>query len=183
VKKGDDLLVIGCGPIGLFAIQIAKEWGAHPIYAADIDPKRLELAKMVGADVLIDTKSEDLKDRIMRETNHTGVGHLIEASGYPPVVDSCFFIARKGGNVCLVGIPKKPISIQGTGKDFVFRSITVRGIHGRKIWHTWKESEKLMLKINPEVMVTHKIPLTRYEEAFEALFSGQACKILLDPQN
>jgi len=56
--------------------------------------------------------------------------------------------------------------------------------HGRKIWHTWNESENLMAtKVDATAVVTHFLPMSRYEEAFDALISGKAVKVLIDPQN
>jgi len=183
VKPGDDLVVLGCGTIGLFAVQIAHAMGASKIIVSDVEDSKLELAKKMGATVLINPKNEDLKTRIFQETGNNGAGHLIEATGVPALVNSCPFFVRKGGNLCLVGIPKTPVQIDGSGKDFVFRSLTVRGIHGRKIWHTWTESENLMAtKLDAKLVVTHSYPMSQYEEAFDALISGRAVKVLIDPQ-
>ena len=52
-------------------------------------------------------------------------------------------LGRKGGCACLVGLPKQPLHVENVLQDFIFRSITVRTIHGRKIWHTWEQAEVL----------------------------------------
>eukprot|EP00755_Sulcionema_specki_P018539 Sspe_Gene.67133::Locus_39638_Transcript_1_1_Confidence_1.000_Length_1518::g.67133::m.67133 len=184
VTKGDDCLIIGCGAIGLLASQIAKAMGASCIIVADIDDGKLKLAKeKCGAHVTVNTRRESLKDVVMRVTEGNGVGHLVECSGVPAVVDSCFELVRKGGNVCLLGIPKARVHPTESGKDFVFRSRTVRGIHGRKIFHTWDECERLIAegKCRPEVVVTHDFPLRDYKEAFGVLLGGRGIKILMTP--
>jgi len=183
VAKGDDLVVIGCGTIGLFAVQIARAMGAGKIIAIDIDEAKLKLATDMGASVTINSRTEDVAARIKEETENNGTGHLIEATGVPTFVNNCPFFVRKGGCVCLVGIPKTPIQFEGKGKDIVFRSLTIRGIHGRKIWHTWEQSENLMNgQVDSTKVVTHTYPLGQYEEAFDALISGKAVKVLINPQ-
>jgi len=184
VKAGDDMVVLGCGTIGLFAVQVGYAMGASKIIAVDIDPVKLELAKKMGATVGINSKTEDVKARIFEETQGNGTGHLIEATGVSALVNGCPYFVRKGGHICLVGIPKTNVSFDGTGKDFLFRSLTVRTIHGRKLWHTWIESEKLMAtKVDSKLVVTHSYPLSQYEEAFDALISGKAVKVLINLNN
>lgn len=85
--------------------------------------------------------------------------------------------------MCLVGIPKHAIHIENYIQGFLFRSLTLRTIHGRKIWHTWEEAEKLIVekKLDLSPMITRTYPLAEFEAAFAELFTGNACKIMLDP--
>ena len=69
--------------------------GATNIIAADVNDSRLELAKKMGADVTINSKDKDLKEEIMKLTDGNGVPRLVEASGFAPVVNSCFSLLRK----------------------------------------------------------------------------------------
>ena len=66
----------------------------------------------------------------------------------------------------------------------VFKSLTIKTIHGRRIFHTWRETENLIAdgRIDVSLVVSHRFPLSEFEKAFEALFSGKACKIVMDPQ-
>jgi 2-desacetyl-2-hydroxyethyl bacteriochlorophyllide A dehydrogenase len=182
---GSDMLITGCGPIGLFAIPIAKQMGATRVIAVDVVDYRLQKAKDVGADVVINAKTkEELHDAIMKETNGVGVGRLIECSGAPMIVNNCFSLLRKGGRCVLVGLPKEPLHVDNVLAAFIFRSITVMTIHGRKMFSTWEQSEELLAKklVNIDPIVTHEFPMTKFEDAFSTLFSGNACKIVLDPQ-
>eukprot|EP01060_Flectonema_neradi_P009356 TRINITY_DN1666_c6_g1_i1.p1 TRINITY_DN1666_c6_g1~~TRINITY_DN1666_c6_g1_i1.p1 ORF type:complete len:394 (+),score=92.82 TRINITY_DN1666_c6_g1_i1:56-1183(+) len=183
VTKGDDVLIIGCGAIGLLAVQICKAMGASKIIAADIDPAKLEVARRCGADVVVNSKNESLKDAVMKHTENFGIGHLVECTGVPAIVDSSFELVRKGGNVCLLGIPKSNVKPRESGKDFVFRSRTIRGIHGRKIFHTWEQCEYLIAtgKVKPEIVVTHDYALSDYTKAFDTLLSAKGIKILMTP--
>lgn len=181
---GDTLLVIGCGPIGLLSIAVAKAVGASKIYATDIIPSKLELAKKMGADEVINSKDEDLLARIMQLTNQDGVGCLIEASGSPYMVNSSFTYLRKGGHILLVGLPKAPLHVENVLQNVIFKSLVLKTIHGRKIFHTWKESEKLISegKVDLSPIISHDLPMTKFEDAFSTLLKAEGCKILIDPQ-
>ena len=69
--------------------------GAKNIICADVNDARLDLAKKMGADVCINSKSKDLREEIMKLTDGNGVSRLVEASGFSPVVNSCFSLLRK----------------------------------------------------------------------------------------
>ena len=70
--KGNDVLVIGAGAIGLFATAIAKATGASKVLVADINDERLALAKKLGADMVINTRKTDLHEEVKRVTNGAG---------------------------------------------------------------------------------------------------------------
>jgi threonine 3-dehydrogenase len=91
---------------------------------------------------------------------------------------------RKGGACVLVGLPKAPLHVEEVLSEFIFRAITVKTIHGRKMFSTWEQSEQLLASgaVNIEPALTHEFPMTEFEKAFETLFSGMACKIEMDPQ-
>lgn len=65
----------------------------------------------------------------------------------------------------------------------VMKALTLKTVHGRLIFHTWEETEKLVAngKIDVKAVITHRYPMSQFEQAFQTLFSGQACKIVLDP--
>ena len=67
----------------------------------------------------------------------------------------------------------------------VFKALTMHTVHGRLIFHTWEEIERLVAEgqVDVKKVVSHRFPMSRFEDAFQALFSGQACKILLDPHH
>ena len=65
----------------------------------------------------------------------------------------------------------------------VFKALTLKTVHGRLIFHTWKETERLVAdkKIDAKAVITHRFPMSQFEKAFETLFSGKASKIVMDP--
>ena len=100
------VLVTGCGPIGLWAIGIAKAAGAKAVYATDINPLRLELAEKMGATIAINSSQEDPVEVIKRETGGIGVDVLCEMSGNWRAIKQGFEALRNGGRVSILGIPR-----------------------------------------------------------------------------
>lgn len=183
--SGEDVLVIGCGAVGLFAVACSKAMGASKVVATDIVDSRLHLARKMGADIVLNSKNiPDMKAKMMELTDGNGIDRICEASGSAFMLNSCFSYLRKGGKVTVIGLPKAPLHVENVLQDIVFKSLTLNTVHGRRIFHTWEECEKLVAekKVNPSLVISHDLPMTQYEEAFRALFSGEACKIVLDPQ-
>ncbi|ELU05464.1 hypothetical protein CAPTEDRAFT_157510 [Capitella teleta] len=181
--QGEDVLIIGCGPIGLLGCAVSKAMGARRVISADIDQSRLDLSKTMGSDLVVNTSREDLKEVIMRETQQNGIGRICEMSGAASMVNNMFSLLRKGGHVVMVGLPKTPLHVENPLPDIVFKSLTLKTVHGRRIFHTWLECERLIAekKIDVLPVISHQLSMTQWETAFEALFSGSACKIILNP--
>lgn len=106
VKKGDNVIVVGAGPIGLFAVIAAKLAGAR-VFAADIFDARLAMALTLGADGVINTKKEDLSARVLALTNGAGMDVCIEAAGQPETFLACIDAAAFSGTVILIGNGKR----------------------------------------------------------------------------
>ena len=183
--ENEDVIVIGCGPVGLFAVACAKALGAKHILAADILPGRLELAKTMGADIVINSidGSESVKKEVMKFTKGVGIGRICEASGAVSMLNGCFSYLRKGGRISILGLPKQPLHVENVLQDIVFKSLTITTVHGRRIFHTWKECEKLVAekKVNPSLLISHDLPMSQYIDAFDALLSGNSCKVVMNP--
>lgn len=176
-------MVIGCGPIGLLACNFAKLFGAKEVIAADILEDRLARAKEFGADHILNSGKEDFKTQLNKITDGNGIGVIVEASGVASILSEAFSLLRRGGKIVVIGLPKADIVIKDPVKNFIMKGLTVKSVYGRKIFHTWKESERAVAekKVKSELLITHKIPLTKYQEAYDLLCSGKAMKILIDP--
>jgi len=181
---GQDVLIIGAGPIGLLAAQCARALGATRVIITDINAGRLQLALKMGDFVTIDSSKDDLKAKIMELTDGNGVARLVEASGAPPMVNNCFSLLRKGAKLVLIGLPKSAIHVEEPLQNVIFKSLTLTTVHGRRIFHTWEECERLISegKVDPTLIVSHEFTMTNWQDAFDALMSGNACKIVVDVQ-
>jgi len=181
---GHQVLVIGAGPIGLLAAQCAAAAGSTRIILADMNAGRLQLAKDMKLScelVTLDTSKVNLLEEIMKLTDNCGVARLVEATGAPPVVNSCFKLLRKGARIVMIGLPKATVQIEDPLPNLIFKSVTLTTVHGRRIFHTWEQCEQLIQqgKIDPTVIVSHQFTLDKWQEAHDVLLSGQACKIVV----
>jgi threonine 3-dehydrogenase len=180
--SGKNLAVIGCGPIGLFAVAVSRAMGAAVIVATDVVPERLQLSKEIGADVALNPMEEDPVEAILNTTHGTGVDAVIEASGSVDALNQGFKYLRKGGTVGLIGLPSTPIKLN-LGPDVIFKEARIIGIHGRKMFATWITMETMLAKglliIDP--VISHLKSLAQFEEAFDLIKTGKGCKVILDP--
>jgi threonine 3-dehydrogenase len=181
--SGDSLLVNGCGPIGLFAMAIARHLGAERILAVDVNPRRLALAEELGADLCLDAGDTDAVAAILDATSGDGVGCAIEASGAPGAVTTCLQCLRKGGTIVVLGNPKAPVEIRDVMPDFMHKELTLHTLHGRRMFDTWVRAEKLLAErsVAIEAVTSHTFALSRISEAMAEIASGRACKVQLIP--
>lgn len=104
-RGGGCVAVLGCGTIGIFTLQWAKIFGAKRIVAFDIDNGRLELAKRMGADAVINTREEDYRAVTKALTQDKGYKYVFEAAGNPATMRIAFEVAANKANVCMIGTP------------------------------------------------------------------------------
>ena len=179
---GANVVVLGCGPIGLFAVAAAAALGAAKIAAIDISINRLEIAQKMGADILINPQQQDVTKLVMDAAGGYGADVIIEASGNVNALKQSFQYLRKGGRVALVGLPEKPVELE-LGKEVVFKEAKIIGIHGRKMFETWTKMENMLVasKLMIDPAITHVLPLNRWKEGIDLAKSGQACKVIYHP--
>jgi len=179
---GKTVLVVGCGPIGLMAIQVAKACGCSTVFATEVNAHRRALAQQMGADLVLDPSAGDVVAKVKAETGGTGVDVLLEMSGHPDAIRQGFQMLRGGGRASLLGIPSKPVTFDLVA-DIIFKGATVQGIYGRRMFETWVQMTSLLKakKLNLEPLFKERLPIERYADAFALLQNGQAGKILLVP--
>jgi len=177
-----NVLITGVGIIGLMAVTVARAAGAARIYAVDTNPRRLALARKLGAAEAFDARDgEAWIAQVKKETPGDGVDVLLEMSGAPSATDAGFRALRNGGTAALLGIPSRPFPFDLTN-HVVFKGATVLGINGRKMWETWYQMENLLVsgRLELDEIVTHQLPFERFAEAFKLMQSGEGIKIVLD---
>ena len=96
-----------------------------------------------------------------------------------------FFSSFQGAHLVFIGLHRQPLVVDDFLNDIVFKSLTLHTVHGRRIFETWTQCEKLIAdgKVDPKLIVSHDIKMTDWQNAFDTLMSGKACKIVIDPQN
>ena len=179
IKIGDTVVVFAQGPIGLCATAGAKLKGATTIIVVETIPERIEMAKRVGADIVIDFKNADPVDEIMRVTNGRGVDVAIEALGLQSTFESCLRVLKPGGTLSSLGVYADDLTIPlaafhaGLGDHKIITSLCPGG----------KERMRRLMnviasgRIDLEHLVTHRFTLEQIEEAYE-LFANQRDGVL-----
>lgn len=179
ISAGDRVLVVGAGPIGLFALIAAKAQGAE-VYVADILDGRLEKALRFGADGVINSKKEDIKEAAMRITNGDGFDVCVEACGQSVTFLACIDCAAFAGNIILIGNGKKETtflhSILLKKELNVFGSRNSFPVDFEAVIDLISKGE-----VNVLDMVSDIYPVSRADEAFKALVDndGSLCKVLI----
>lgn len=180
IKEGDKVLIIGAGPIGLFAMISAKLKGAE-CYVADVLDNRLALAKAYGASGVINSKTTDILEATKEITNGNGFDVCMEACGLSVTFLNCIDCAAFGANIILIGNGKKDTTF--------LHSIILKkelNIFGSRNSYA-KDFEELIDivsqgKVDVMKMVSDIVPMERADEAFKALADndGTLAKILIE---
>ena len=179
--SGNSVLILGCGPIGCFAVGIARAAGASRVIATDVKETRLELAGRMGADVLLDARSEDIPTRVFEETGGAGADIVCEMSGHPDAINNAFKSARLGGRVQLLGLPSGTVPVDFSN-DVIFKGLTIYGVIGRRMYETWLQMQRFLSSglLDPAPVITHEFALEDVDEALDAIRSGEAGKVILN---
>jgi threonine 3-dehydrogenase len=176
---GATVLVTGCGPIGLFAVGIARAAGASRVIASDVNERRLAIARTMGAHDAV--HPAQAADAVMRATDGYGVDVVLEMSGVPAAIHQAFALVRVGGRVQMLGIPAKPMDVD-FATEVIFKGITIYGVVGRRMYDTWHQMTRFLRsgKFDPTPVITHRFPLEGYDEAIHAIKSGEAGKVVFE---
>jgi len=186
---GKNVAVLGAGPIGLMAIAVLRELGAAQIFATagGFNKVRMDLAKKMGADMVISAKEQGdrLVKTIVDSTDGNGVDVALEMSGDPNALRQAFEMLTPGGRVSLLGIFDRHMELD-FNNAMIFRSATVFGITGRRMFETWYQVRGLLAK--PSFMekiaaiITHKMPICDIARGVDLIKSKQAGKVVLEPK-
>jgi threonine 3-dehydrogenase len=180
--EGRTVAVTGCGPIGLCAVAVAKAAGASWVVATDVEPYRLEMARVMGADLAIDGRESDLVAReVLEATGGDGVEVVLEMSGAQPALDTALAIITRGGRISLLGIFSRPATVDLS--DLVIqKGVRLYGIYGRRLYDTWERTQALLrggLDVKP--IITHRFGLADWEQGFALIETRHAGKVVLLP--
>jgi len=181
---GKSVAVLGCGPIGLFSIGIVRASGAGRVLASDAHSFRLDLARQMGADTIDVRETFDVGHRFVEHNEGEHLDVVFEMSGAPDAIEMAFRIARNGGHVVLFGIPARPVTVD-IAETLIFKNLTVAAISGREIFATWYKTRWLLehgvVDLGP--LITDRLPMSQFAQAFALLESGEACKLVLHPDS
>jgi threonine 3-dehydrogenase len=179
------VLVMGCGPQGLFSIAVAKASGADPIVAVEGSEFRAELARKMGATAVVDPAHANVLSEVLRAGKAPdGYDVVVEMSGAPTAISLALKAVRSGGRVTAFGIPSKKVELDWAN-DVIFKGVRIHGIVGRQIFETWYKTDHLLRSgaVDVRPVITHTFPLEDYAQGFAAMTSpDKRCgKVLFVP--
>jgi len=181
VKLGDTAVVVGSGMIGLLAIQAIRLAGCGRVIATDVNERRLEVAKALGADVTVNAAEEDVPARIRELTQGRGADVALEVVGTAPTIQSAIACTRKGGSVTLVGnvTPEIELPLQ----EVVTRELSLHGTCGCNGEYPACIDLLESGAIQVEPLITARASLEQGADWFQRLYDGEpnAMKVLLCP--
>ena len=182
IKAGEDILILGSGPIGLLSAQACKSYGAHKIVMTDINPKRLDIAlkaKCANETYLIEkdkdqaTQVKEIEKLFGRRPDVT-----LDCTGMEPCMNLAIDVTKRGGRVGLVGLTGGKIAVP----------LTIASMKEIDLIATAKYDTtdfRLAIKmlqnkvIDAIALVSHKMELNQFQQAFDMLNKGEGVKILL----
>jgi threonine dehydrogenase-like Zn-dependent dehydrogenase len=181
IEQGDVVAIVGAGPVGFFVAQAARRRGAADVVVLDVDPDRLALVERVGA-TSVNVHRQHPQVALADRTDGRGADVVVEAVGTPEAFDVAVDVVRRGGVVTVVGMfAGETLSVPAG--VFWARALDVRfsGIVPVHAW--WRETLEAVRSgaIDPDPVVSHRLPLDEAPKGYELFDSRRATKVLLVP--
>lgn len=179
VNSLDTVLITGLGPVGLGAIANARYRNARVI-GIEPAPWRAERAREMGAEAVLDPRDPDILDQIRALTDGRGVDCAVDCSGRVDAERLCIDATRRRGRVAFVGECGDDLAIR-VSPDMIRKGLTIAGswLYNRadypKVMQVIKESPLIGL------LISHEMPMSQIQDAFEILAKGESAKIVVDP--
>ena len=179
IEPGDSVAVLGLGPVGLCAVQVALAAGAGPVLAVDSVPARLEMARAFGA-IPVHLTDESPRDTIRAATEGRGVDAAIDAVGHRDALDLAIRLARGAGRVVVVGVYAEPCRVH-MGLVWI-KALTLKSGQANVIAHVDRVLGMLAGgALDPSPLVTNHMSLNDAPEAYAVYDRREALKIVLTP--
>lgn len=187
--KGKNVVVTGGGPIGLMAVAILKAVGAKKVIMSELasEKVRFALGKKMGADIVLDAGmgTEALVRTVKDVTDGNGADVCLEMSGAAVALKQCFEMLTPGGRVSILGLYNDTVALD-VNDAITFKSATVFGITGRKMFQTWDQMYALLkrqaFREKIASIISHTIPIRDIEEGMRLIRTKEAAKVSLRPE-
>ena len=182
IKPSDVVVVSGPGPIGLLCAMLAKKHGSRVVLlGTSEDASRLALGRSLGADDAVNVEAEDAKKIVADITHGYGADVVFECAGAPASAALGLELVRKMGRYTQVGIFGKPLQID-------LDKVVIKQVHFQgSMCHTWETWERTMRFLRQEIidlrpLISNRLPLSRWEDAFQSVIAKKEIKVLLHPE-
>jgi threonine 3-dehydrogenase len=176
---GEDVLIIGAGPIGLMAAAVVRHAGARYVVVSDVNEYRLDIARRMGVSSAVNPRERPLSEVMRHLGMNEGFDVGLEMSGSPDGFRDLLGAMNHGGRVAILGIPSAPIAIDWA--QVIFKGLVLKGVYGREVFETWyKMVSLLQAGMNVTHVLTHRFRAEEFEEAFAVMRAGNCGKVILD---
>ncbi len=182
IRPADTVVVLGPGPIGLMATQVARVAGASTIILAGLarDAGRMQIGRTVGATHLVDLTHDDLPGLVRDLTGGRGADLVVDAAGPRATVQLALEVVRRNGQITKIAWGPRPLDL--SLDSLLAKAVTLQGVFSHT-WDTWERA--LLLQATGQVqcapLISHRVPLRDWQVAFAALEDGTAVKALIFP--
>jgi L-iditol 2-dehydrogenase len=184
VGAGDDVVVIGSGPIGCLHVRLARARGAARVFLIDLNRSRLDLsAGVVEPDAAICSAEVDAVDEVLKLTNGRGADVVITAAASGKAQEEALLMTARGGRISLFGgLPKDNPTITLDSNLVHYRELTLVGANGSSPAHNKQALELIASGSVPVAdLITHRLPLEQVLDAFGIVARGEAIKVTVQP--
>lgn len=176
---GKTVSVIGCGPVGMLAIGVARVSGATTIFATDLNEYRLSIARQMGATHVFNPQRHDVIGEITEATHGDGVDVVLEMSGNAKAFNQGLKALTFGGRVSMLGLHGRAVELD-LNNDVILKGVRLYGVTGRRMFSTWYKAARFIksgvLDIRP--VITHQLPLSEFQKGMELMASGNCGKVV-----
>ena len=176
---GEDVLVTGGGPIGIMSALVAIRSGARYVVLTEPNPYRINLAKKMGIEHVIDptkTSLKEIQDKLgMKEGFDVG----LETSGNERAFASMIDNMATGGKISLLGLHDNNLQINWS--KVIFGCLTIKGIYGREMYDTWYKMEALLKSgLDLSKLITHEFDIQDFQKGFDIMETAECGKVILN---
>ena len=184
VGRGDDVVVVGAGPIGCLHVRLARAHGARRVFLVELNRARLDMsAAAVAPDAAICGSEVDAIDEVRKLTDGRGVDAVITAAASGAAQQDALQMAARSGRISFFGgLPKDKPTITLDSNLVHYRELTIFGANGSSPAHNKRALELIATgKVPVHDLITHRLRLSQIHEAIELVASGQAIKVTIEP--
>ena len=182
IHPGDTVVVVGAGPIGLFAVQVARINGSGRVILAGLtcDAARLDVGRQVGADETVNVDDVDLEALVKERTGGWGADLIVDAAGVNKVLEQALRLVRPNGQITKIGWDPQPVNF--SLDPLLIKGVVLQGVFSHT-WETWEKALALLTsgRVQGEPMITHRVPLSDWRMAYHLVETREAVKALIIP--
>lgn len=177
--SGLPILISGCGPAGAILVALAAQAGLTPVVAADMREDRRDLARRMGADLVLDPSAPDFTENALALTAGEGFPYLIDAVGLPEVLEDCIRLSARGGRILVFGVAPPDATASIHPNDVYARELTILGTAINPF--TQHRAAALLTRLPLRELRISSFPLDRAQEAIAAARAGLGDKVQIIP--